>query len=103
MGTFYLSTFQNPYFFTFTWVKKFSQYFYFTRVFLNMSICTSTWVKDVCTFAISAWMFGQLVIQTSLIGSGLQSVTTELSSGPNSCLIICINKPSVAKSTNVFV
>ncbi len=26
----------------------------FTRVFLNMSIYTSTWVKDVCTFAISA-------------------------------------------------
>ena len=27
MGTFYLSTFQSL--FTFTWVKKFSQYFYF--------------------------------------------------------------------------
>ncbi len=53
MGTFYFSKAQSPYFFTLTWVKKCSQYFYFTRVFLNMSICTSTWAKDVCTFAIS--------------------------------------------------
>lgn len=25
----------------------------FAKIFLNMSICTSTWVKYVCTFAIS--------------------------------------------------
>ena len=35
MGTFYLSTFRNPYFFTLTWVKKFSQYFYFYQSIFN--------------------------------------------------------------------
>ena len=51
MGTFYWRTFQSL--FTFTWVKKFSQYFYFHQSIFKHSICTSTWVKEVCTFAYS--------------------------------------------------
>ena len=74
MGTFYWSTFQSPYFFTFTWVKKFSQYF-----FLNTSICTSTWVKDVCTFATSGNDHHYRAITAQLIhdkGSALVALGT---------------------------
>ena len=34
-------------------------------VFLNMSICTSTWLKDVCTFAISAYLKAILLSKPS--------------------------------------
>ncbi len=51
--TFYfytLSTFQYLYFITFTWVKKLSQYFYFSQsLFLKTITCTSTKVKNVCS------------------------------------------------------
>lgn len=53
-ATFYLSTYLSPYFFTLTWAKKsLVRTSTFTKVSLNMSICASAWVKDVCTFAIS--------------------------------------------------
>ncbi len=54
MDTFYLSTCQSPYLFTLTWVNKCSQYFYFYQSIFKHEYLYSTWVKDVCNFAISA-------------------------------------------------
>ncbi len=49
-----LSTFHNLYFIALTWVKRLNQFF-FCQSCININICTSTNVKNVCTLATSEY------------------------------------------------